>query len=577
MPEHDHEAQPLIQDGRDEAGLDSSSLPTLQTQSDLLLEAPRSSWYLFVLTLGMSGLQIVWSVQHSSGSPYLLSLGMSKAMLAFVWIAGPLTGTIVQPYIGARSDNCRVAWGKRKPFMALGGAVLVFCLLTLAWVREIVGGTLNLFGVDAQSDGVRTTVLVVATLLMYCQDFAINTIQAATRAFIVDNAPAHQQESANAWASRHNGAGNILGYILGGMDLPKTFPALGNTQFKGLSVIASVFLAVTLSLSCAYIQEKDPRFEPLTSTRPGLPSLFRSIIDSVHGLSSRIRRIYLIQVPAWFAWFSFLFYATTYIGQLYVNPILDQHPDLPEEDVNKIWEDATRIGTLALLVNAIVSFAASIVLPHLVVSSEQTSRSSHHHQQPPNPPSTHSRSWSWSRLRSRFHIPTISGLTLRRAWVLSHFLFALCMFSTFLISTPAQASIMTGIIGISWTITSWAPWALLATEIARHQHDDNAHGSHPAARMTDPESTAATAQRPATPRKRPAPNQAGITLGLHNVAISLPQILSSAVSSLIFRALQKPRAEPWDTSTGWVMRLGGCAAVLAGLLTVGLAESKENI
>lgn len=96
-------------------------------------------------------------------------------MLAFVWIAGPLTGTIVQPYIGARSDNCRIAWGKRKPFMALGGVVLVFCLLTLAWVREIVGGTLSLFGVDAQSDGVRTTVLVVATLLMYCQDFAINT------------------------------------------------------------------------------------------------------------------------------------------------------------------------------------------------------------------------------------------------------------------------------------------------------------------------------------------------------------------------------------------------------------------
>ncbi|RAK76736.1 sucrose transporter [Aspergillus fijiensis CBS 313.89] len=573
MTEPDHEAQPLIQDGRIEAGLESSSLPTAQDRPELL-EAPRSSWYLFVLTLGMSGLQIVWSVQHSSGSPYLLSLGMSKAMLAFVWIAGPLTGTIVQPYIGARSDNCRIAWGKRKPFMALGGVVLVFCLLTLAWVREIVGGTLSLFGVDAQSDGVRTTVLVVATLLMYCQDFAINTIQAAIRAFIVDNARAHQQESANAWASRHNGAGNILGYVLGGMDLPKTFPALGNTQFKGLSVIASVFLAVTLSLSCAYIQERDPRFEPLTSTRPGLPSLFRSIIDSVHGLSSRIRRIYLIQVPAWFAWFSFLFYATTYIGQLYVNPILDQHPDLPEEDVNKIWEDATRIATLALLVNAIISFAASIILPHLVVPSGQTSLSSHH-QQPPYPPSSHSR--SWSRLHSRFlHIPTIRGLTLCRAWLLSHFLFALCMFSTFLISTPAQASIMTGIIGISWAITSWAPWAFLATEIARHQHDDKAHGSrHPAARRTDPESRAATAQRPVTSKKRPAPNQAGITLGLHNVAISFPQIISSAVSSLIFRALQKPRAEPWDASTGWVMRLGGCAAVVAGLLTVGLMESKE--
>ncbi|RAL06769.1 putative sucrose transporter [Aspergillus homomorphus CBS 101889] len=564
MTEPDHEAQPLIQDRRVD---EDPSTPTL--------EAPRSSWYLFLLTLGMGGLQIVWSIQHSSGSPYLLSLGMSKAMLAFVWIAGPLTGTLVQPYIGIRSDNCRIAWGKRKPFMALGGAVLVFCLLALAWVREIVGGTLSLFGVDAQSDGVRTTVLVVATLLMYCQDFAINTVQAATRAFIVDNAPAHQQESANAWASRHNGAGNILGYILGGMDLPRTFPALGNTQFKGLSVTASVFLTVTLSLSCAYIEEKDPRSEPLISTRPGLTSLFRSIKDSIHSLSARTRRIYLIQVPAWFAWFSFLFYATTYIGQLYANQILDQHHDLPEDEVNKIWEDATRVGTLALLVNAIVSFAASIILPLLIVPSEQNPGSGHHqhqHQQQPHSSTSHTRGRSslpsWMRIRIRN--PTIPHLTLRRAWLLSHFLFALCMFSTFLIATPAQASIMTGIVGIAWAITSWAPWALLATEIAHH-HDDadsKAYDDRPPNHLNTQESLSTTAQRPA---HRPA-NQAGITLGLHNVAISFPQIISSAVSSLIFRALQKPRAEPWDTSTAWVMRLGGCAAVLAGTLTIGLGE-----
>jgi solute carrier family 45 protein 1/2/4 len=100
---------------------------------------------------------------------------MSKALLAFVWIAGPLTGTLVQPYIGIRSDNCRISWGKRKPFMIVGAAATIVALLALAWVQETVGGFLSIFGVDPASDGTRTTIIFFATVLMYCLDFAINT------------------------------------------------------------------------------------------------------------------------------------------------------------------------------------------------------------------------------------------------------------------------------------------------------------------------------------------------------------------------------------------------------------------
>lgn len=50
-------------------------------------------------------------------------------------------------------------------------------------------------------------------------------VQAAIRAFIVDNCPAHQQEVANAWASRVTGVGNICGFIFGYLDLPKILPS----------------------------------------------------------------------------------------------------------------------------------------------------------------------------------------------------------------------------------------------------------------------------------------------------------------------------------------------------------------
>lgn len=138
-------------------------------------QSTKSLWYLIILTISIGGLQIAWSVELSNGSPYLLSLGLSKDLMALVWIAGPLTGTLVQPYVGMLSDNCRVSWGKRKPFMLGGAAATMVSLMVLAWTKDIVGGFLHLFGADPASQGVKVTTIVVAVLWVYILDFAINT------------------------------------------------------------------------------------------------------------------------------------------------------------------------------------------------------------------------------------------------------------------------------------------------------------------------------------------------------------------------------------------------------------------
>lgn len=140
----------------------------------------KSAFYLFLLTLSIGGLQIVWSVELSHGSPYLLSLGMSKSFLAFVWIAGPLSGVLVQPYVGIRSDNCRISWGKRKPFMVGGGCATIVALLVLGWTREIVEGVADLFGASANSPATKTAPVVLATVMMYVLDFSINTGKVAS-------------------------------------------------------------------------------------------------------------------------------------------------------------------------------------------------------------------------------------------------------------------------------------------------------------------------------------------------------------------------------------------------------------
>jgi solute carrier family 45 protein 1/2/4 len=166
------EQSPLLSPAREEDGFMDGQ--TVLDDYDAF-QTTKSVWYLILLTISIGGLQIAWSVELSNGSPFLLSLGLSKSLMALVWIAGPLSGTLVQPYVGMLSDNCRIRWGKRKPFM-LGGAAATICsLMFLAWTKEIVGGFLGLFGADPTSDGVKITVIAVAVLWVYILDFAINT------------------------------------------------------------------------------------------------------------------------------------------------------------------------------------------------------------------------------------------------------------------------------------------------------------------------------------------------------------------------------------------------------------------
>jgi len=137
------EHSPLIDPQRknNDSDIESNRLssPNAMSDSDLKLEdsliESKSTLYLILLTLGIGGLQIVWSIELSNGSPYLLSLGMSKALLAFVWLAGPMTGVLVQPYIGMISDRCRLPWGKRKPFMVAGTLGTVVSSLLLAYAK----------------------------------------------------------------------------------------------------------------------------------------------------------------------------------------------------------------------------------------------------------------------------------------------------------------------------------------------------------------------------------------------------------------------------------------------------------
>lgn len=231
----------------------------------------------------------------------------------------------MQPFFGIWSDRCRLSLGRRRPFIAFGGAVLIASLLQLAWTKSLVR---LLFSAPVSSSGSQHTcdhryaTAAIANILTFFIYFAIQPIQCGIRALIVDVCPTHQQQDANAWISRISGIASVLGYLSAFVDLPRYLSCFGDTQFKNLSVLASLTLAVTILLTCAYIVESDPRTtmpikleensdDNLEAGDTSVLKQVREICNEVAKMPKQVINICLVQGFAWLGWYPYLLYVST--------------------------------------------------------------------------------------------------------------------------------------------------------------------------------------------------------------------------------------------------------------------------
>lgn len=184
--------------------------------------------HLPTLTISLLGVQIFWSVEMSYASPYLISLGLTSSTVTLVFLAGPLSGLIVQPLVGALADASTSRFGRRRPFILLGCVLCVLGMLLLGYTRAVAG----VFTTAGGAAHGRLTV-ALAVLSIFVLDFSINAgaprscleylaimliqlraVQAVDRALLVDTLPPAQQAAGNAWAASMLGAGSVVGFFV---------------------------------------------------------------------------------------------------------------------------------------------------------------------------------------------------------------------------------------------------------------------------------------------------------------------------------------------------------------------------
>src|SRR3712207_3035684 len=144
------------------------------------------------MNLGFFGVQFSFGLTQSAVNPIFLFLGAEAHDLPILNIAGPITGLLIQPFIGAMSDKTwNPRWGRRKPYV-LGGSVLMILILFLFPL---------------------VTALWMAVICLWLVDAGNNTAMEPYRALISDRLRKIQIPRGFLTQSLFTGAGAVLANV----------------------------------------------------------------------------------------------------------------------------------------------------------------------------------------------------------------------------------------------------------------------------------------------------------------------------------------------------------------------------
>jgi solute carrier family 45 protein 1/2/4 len=198
------------------------------------------------------------------------------------------------------------------------------------------------------------------------------------------------------------------------------------------------------------------------SSQGNFTATVRDIWKNIFTLPPAIRSICYAQFFAWIGWFPILFYTSVWVGEIYTREAIAGGRDPNDPDLTT---DATRAGSKALFMNAVVNLSTSVFLPFLVSSSGIRAE--------PTPVSTRTREaeaegltvrasrlmQKLDKIRAIIKVPSrlrmqlpLPGFTLIRAWILGQAVFAGTMFATWFASSVWSAQAIICVNGFCWGV-----------------------------------------------------------------------------------------------------------------------------
>ena len=259
----------------------------------MLQAKPRLSlWRIIQMNLGFLGLQFSFGLQQSNMSPIYKYLGAEEAALPLLWLAGPMTGLIIQPIVGALSDRTVTKWGRRTPYFLIGAVLCSVALLFMPF----------------------SSTLLMAASLLWILDAGNNVTMEPYRAYVSDRLNEDQHRAGFLTQSAFTGLAQTLayaapwGFVQFGMD-PNAVSASGIPDITKLAFLIGAILSLsTIVWSVLSVRElplSDAEIAEMRKRPMGVATTFRDIGDAIRAMPLIMRQLAWVKLFQWYAMFCF--------------------------------------------------------------------------------------------------------------------------------------------------------------------------------------------------------------------------------------------------------------------------------
>lgn len=369
--------------------------------------------------LGFFGLQFAWQMRIILSGPVTENLGASPFLYGLIWLAGPFTGMVVQPLIGAMSDKTVSPFGRRRPYLLAGALIASLALLVFPNSGKVAMLFQNLFNIDFPV----WTGLLIAAVMIWVIDACVNVAQGPYRALVPDVVSEEQYSLANSYISLAIGLGSVvaagaapfLKWVFG-------YQMSINAQF----IMAALAFSLAMIWTCLKIKEHQIPKEEHEEVEVEEKNFVTSVKE-FFAMSPEVSKICTMQFFTWIGTMCMMIFFTQYaVHTIY------KVPDLTgmSEGMKLLYDGDTLAGTnFSSICFAIFNFVCFVVAIPIGVLSEKFGN-------------------------KKIHI--ISIITMILAYVGMYFS-----------KNVVEVAILMGVAGIGWASICALPFAMLSKYIKK--------------------------------------------------------------------------------------------------------------
>ncbi len=248
-----------------------------------------SFWQILNMNVGFFGIQYSFGLQQSAVNPIYDFLGAAPDEIPILNLAGPMTGLLVQPIIGALSDKTwHPRWGRRTPYFFIGALLCSIALFAFPFSSS----------------------LWMAAGLLWILDAGNNTAMEPYRAFIADTLDDEQRPLGFQMQSFFTGFGQTLANV-SLFIFPMIF--IGYTGSLPTWVYASFFLGAVASIgsilwSIKHTKEIPPPDEELEKMRAEKGGAMKPLIEIFSAIKDMPKVMWKLALVYLFQWYALFCY-----------------------------------------------------------------------------------------------------------------------------------------------------------------------------------------------------------------------------------------------------------------------------